>query len=103
MRCRALTRGLDLEHRGQRPIAGRAAGTVGDGKESRAKLRELLARRTKLRHAVGRGRRKELEAEDTIRFVHRHQSRLPRMIADSAHEMMLYRMAPKNADPKPAT
>src|SRR2546430_2695080 len=101
----ALPRCLDFQYRRERTVARRATGAEGHRKELRPEPRELLARGAQLRHALGRRGRKELAAEDTV-DASRHtpaRSRLPSSNADSAQEMMLYRIAPKNADQKPAT
>src|SRR5438874_7150715 len=105
MRRRALPRRLDLQHGRERTVARRAARAEGDRKELWSEPLELLARGAQLGHALRRRWRKEFEAEDAVRaFGHTpERSRWPSSNADSAQEMMLYRMAPKTADQKPAT
>jgi hypothetical protein len=58
-----MARGLDLEHRLERPVAGRAARPVGAGEEPGLELRELLPGRAQPLHPFRGFRRDELEAE----------------------------------------
>src|SRR5664279_282428 len=62
----ALSGFLDLEHGRKRTVASRSARPVRHGKELGPELRQLRARRDELFRALRRGRRKELEAEETI-------------------------------------
>src|SRR5271165_4333976 len=92
VRCRALAGRLDLQYRGKRTVARRAARTVGNGEEFRTQPSELLSRGPQLGDAVRRRGREELEAEDTVgRLTHRRhcQSRFVSRSADSAQEIML--------------
>src|ERR1700682_1264661 len=101
MRSRALSGFLDLQHRLQRPVASRATGAVGHGEELGPELRQLRARRGELFRALRRRGRKELDGEDGSGAASHFLPGSSK--ADSAQEMMLYRIAPPTADQKPAT
>ena len=66
--------GAELEHRGERAFARRAAGAERDRAERRLQLRELPSRRAELLDAFRRARREEFEAEQAIRRC-RHRRR----------------------------
>ena len=66
MGSRLVTGGLDLDHRLERPVAGRTTGAEGHREELRLELGELFARRAQLGHALGRLGGEEFEAERPI-------------------------------------